>query len=42
MMLWRYCVSRNVEPNIAKKISMMPKLAAEKRGFSNTCRLSIG
>ena len=36
MMLCRYCVSRNVAPNIAKKISMRPKLAAENRGFSNT------
>src|SRR5580765_5195797 len=42
MTLWRYCVRRNVEPNIAKKMSMMPKLAAENRGFSNTWRLSIG
>ena len=39
---WKYCVSRNIEPNIAKKISVMPELAAVKRGFLKKLTSSIG
>ena len=39
---WRYCVSRKVAPNIAKKININPVLAAEKRGFLKNSKLSIG
>ena len=39
---WRYCVRRNVAPNIAKKMNMMPMLAAENRGFLKNWRLSMG
>ena len=42
MMLCRYCVRRKSVPNIAKKMSVMPRLAAENRGFSNTWSRSIG
>ena len=30
---WKYCVSRKIEPNIAKNSSMIPTLAAVNRGF---------
>jgi hypothetical protein len=39
---WRYCVSRKIEPNIAKKTSVMLLLAAEKRGFLKNRMSSIG
>ena len=39
---WKYCVMRNVDPNIAKKINMIPELAAENRGFRKNCTSSIG
>ena len=38
----RYSVSRNVAPNIAKKMSVMPELAAVKRGFLKKAVSSIG
>ena len=38
----RYCVSRKIEPNIAKNSSMMPMLAAVKRGFLKKDVSSIG
>jgi hypothetical protein len=39
---WKYCVMRNVEPNIAKNTSMMPVLAALNRGFLKKVTSSIG
>ena len=39
---WKYCVSRNIEPNIAKKIIVMPELAAVNRGFLKNRTSSIG
>ena len=38
----RYCVSRKIEPNIAKNSSMMPRLAAVNRGFLKNDVSSIG
>ena len=39
---WKYCVSRNVAPNMAKNTIMMPMLAAVNRGFWKKCTSSIG
>ena len=38
----KYWVSKKIEPNIAKNSSMMPRLAAVKRGFLKNDVSSIG
>src|SRR5581483_6471921 len=39
---WKYCVSRNVEPNRAKNVSVIAPEAAEKRGLEKIRTSSIG
>jgi hypothetical protein len=39
---WRYWVTRNIWPNMAKNMSVIATLAAEKRGFLKNRRSSMG
>ena len=41
-MSWRYCVSRNITPNIDMKISTMPAVPVLNAGFSKNRTSSMG